>query len=320
MPVTYPSHAEEPSASPFEFVWDIAKSGHQWRQLYAAEPASANDEPQWFLTDGHLLGVPREVSRYAPLRSEPALFRTFADLDPTRDQVRSFADRFGNLGGDASTIVVIPRADGSDATGSRSPARSGSLATGERLRHWAAEIGKMRDLVELWEAARVDAPVLGERVSWSSQSVKYQSGRRWAIILDRRIDTEAFARLRPGDLVAAAMIHIQRCVNKELQERCTARLLWDQDRTRLDLRVVPRSLIGALWLQFARAVDGDRRFMTCVQCGRWMELSPDVRRSDARTCSGACRTRAYRERVRARRHRVDKASGQRTPVRGPSVR
>jgi hypothetical protein len=60
--------------------------------------------------------------------------------------------------------------------------------------------------------------------------------------------------------------------------------------------IVPDGLIGALWLQFARAVERDSRFRQCAECGIWFELAPGTARADKLYCSTPCRTKAYRKR------------------------
>jgi hypothetical protein len=58
----------------------------------------------------------------------------------------------------------------------------------------------------------------------------------------------------------------------------------------------PATLAGALWLQFALAIDGDRDYRSCVTCGRFYELDPAVARTNRIYCMDACRMRAYRQR------------------------
>lgn len=61
----------------------------------------------------------------------------------------------------------------------------------------------------------------------------------------------------------------------------------------------PKSLIGALWLQFARSIEVGAEYRRCVVCGKWFEL---VTREVKRTrlyCSSACRFKQYRERQKS---------------------
>ncbi len=67
---------------------------------------------------------------------------------------------------------------------------------------------------------------------------------------------------------------------------------------------MPRSLLGALWLQAVQSVTEGKRFRPCASCGRLIEISRDPTRglrADATLCSNACRAREYRKRkTRAR--------------------
>jgi hypothetical protein len=99
-----------------------------------------------------------------------------------------------------------------------------------------------------------------------------------------------------GDLIKPALHYVQSTINEKLEGRAVPRLLWDTKRERLGLYIVPDGLIGALWLQFARAVERDSRFRQCAECGIWFELAPGTARADKQFCSTACRTKAYRKR------------------------
>jgi hypothetical protein len=61
-------------------------------------------------------------------------------------------------------------------------------------------------------------------------------------------------------------------------------------------RPVPNDLLGAVWLQFAQTVGGDKGFRRCSQCGLWFELAPEGGRKTKQFCSGTCRARAHRTR------------------------
>src|SRR5262249_22046787 len=60
------------------------------------------------------------------------------------------------------------------------------------------------------------------------------------------------------------------------------------------LRDLPRNLLGAIYLQFAHAIQGGRQSRRCQQCNTWFELARG--RTDRSYCSNACRTRTHRER------------------------
>lgn len=81
----------------------------------------------------------------------------------------------------------------------------------------------------------------------------------------------------------------------------------------LTLRVMPTTLLEAMWLQFGQAVESNKAFRQCRHCGTWFDLSPKAARVDKVFCTEACKARAYRQRL-AKQERG--ASDQRAPVRG----
>lgn len=79
----------------------------------------------------------------------------------------------------------------------------------------------------------------------------------------------------------------------------TARFV-DDGRAPFQLLYRPSTLAGALWQRFAEEVAG---LMCCVRCpapkcGRWF-LIGDAARNDKQYCSGACRSRTFREKARS---------------------
>ena len=117
-----------------------------------------------------------------------------------------------------------------------------------------------------------------------------------ALIADERLDPDILARFVPGDPIGPALHCMQSLINEHLHHRASPHLLWEQSRDRLGLYIVPEGLIGALWLQFARAVERDAKFRQCAECTTWFEVSPGRGRTDKQFCSTACRTKAYRKR------------------------
>src|SRR5262249_25883107 len=60
--------------------------------------------------------------------------------------------------------------------------------------------------------------------------------------------------------------------------------------------LAPKSLLGAMWLQFALAVGGDTQHRACPACGKWFAVAPDTVRANKFYCGESCRSRAYRAR------------------------
>jgi hypothetical protein len=100
------------------------------------------------------------------------------------------------------------------------------------------------------------------------------------------------------DLVEYAWVLLISIVNAHLNTRIETQLLMDPKTARPVFFTMPNSLIGALWLQLAQAIDGKKDFQQCQVCRNWFELAPDKARSDKVYCSQACRSRAYRVRLR----------------------
>jgi hypothetical protein len=62
------------------------------------------------------------------------------------------------------------------------------------------------------------------------------------------------------------------------------------------IKIAPKHLLGALWLQFALSISERKKYQRCEACGTCLELAPDVARADKRYCDNACRNRALRRR------------------------
>jgi hypothetical protein len=57
----------------------------------------------------------------------------------------------------------------------------------------------------------------------------------------------------------------------------------------------PLNLLSAMWLQAEQAIAGNTEFRACQECSRFFAMTSE-RRGDARFCTDACKSRAYRHR------------------------
>jgi hypothetical protein len=103
-------------------------------------------------------------------------------------------------------------------------------------------------------------------------------------------------RTQRGEVTDQEVQGLQHTINQELLNTVSVRLVPDVRHGGLTLRMRPFTLLGALWLQLAEAVSGNKEFRSCPTCGKWFELNPDIARTNRQFCSDACRTRAYRGR------------------------
>ncbi len=274
----------------FQFLWDVRQSGYRWAEMTPA-PDRMGDweqyEPELFLMDA---GGETVIRRYDPLQEHSGLFREFADTSPTQEGILGFANKFGRLGGHAEEGILLWITDQESPDGGR----------GERLSTWAGQVQVMHETINLWDLAKAgDTDGLSRVIEWEGRDVvrrrlPHSPELPYEIIADWAVSPEFLQLFRPGDLVQPALVAIQRIINRSLGS--SPRLLWDHKQGRLELRIVPDSLIGAMWLQFARAVDGNKTYRRCAECRTWFAISPETARVTRTYCSNACRSKAYRKR------------------------
>ena len=260
----------------------------------------------------------KKASWSFPLSEETGLFRELAALHPaTEDKVVNFANRFGSLF--ALSVDLINPCDPAHPLldrkilGSNLPLWTIRWHCGEPLAEWMTQAKRMSQLVRLWEGIEAEnEDFLSQVIQWQdaengAYSVGYEDldGPGFTVVASDDVRPDVFADFRHHDLVEPAKYALQLGVNKHLQGCPThSRLLWTGSRgsagRRLGLRVVPSSLIGALWLQFASAIEGAKRYLQCLQCKRWFEVGGPVREG-SKFCRRACRFKHYRERQKEAR-------------------
>jgi hypothetical protein len=112
---------------------------------------------------------------------------------------------------------------------------------------------------------------------------------------------------RRTDVVEVARMTVHNWANEYLdggpddggRHRVTVKACQDESSGRSVTRLVPSTLLAALWLQFWRAFTDDRlKQKPCKECGRFFEVSGDAGGRTARAvfCSDSCRVTAFRRR------------------------
>jgi len=149
-----------------------------------------------------------------------------------------------------------------------------------------------------------------DRVVYETPEDAPKNYRVKATIASPQVRPEILRRFSPGSVVGPAQHYLQRLVNHSLQAAVSPELLWNLPKRRgagalsaprtLGLYLVPRSLLGYMWLQLAEAVAARKRFRRCKECGAWMLLatSDEGSRTSRLTCSNTCRMRLYQERMK----------------------
>ncbi len=124
-------------------------------------------------------------------------------------------------------------------------------------------------------------------------------------IASKHFTPELFASIHHGDYRGAALVYLQREVTARLRAVVNVEL-HDQapGGAAPDLVIVlePVGVMGVVWLQLARGLDGDYNYVSCPECGRWWDTNTvKVNRSmriDRATCPGRCRKRRSRRLAR----------------------
>jgi hypothetical protein len=298
---------------PFDFAWDVSATGYRWISATSIDQPDppvlpdrdlSEDERAFYeldliqaqacrwLTDGLPSGHPKRLTRYVPLRDK-ALFRQFAATKITEDAIAAFANGWGSLLGSLGSMVRLERSGGDTV-----------LVRGEEFGRWVTEILRMREAIELWEGARRgDRMWLSRFIRWRAcGDVVYEGPRyegtlypRGELIADPKLSPNVLKEFARGDVVKPALFYVQRVVNDRLEIHTSMLLLWHHGQLRRC--VVPKTLLGCLWLQLSGAIDGDRHYRRCQNpmCERWFELSPSSR-SDTLYCSAACKQAEHRRR------------------------
>jgi hypothetical protein len=286
----------------FEFYWKVPEVGFEWVNTKTAETREKGE----FLVEraSAVAGQLATSYRNYPAFKKTSLFKTFADAEPSKEGILAFANQYGFLGSDAVVPIHQP------VPGERNTYYS---VPGERAEFWQREIRAMKHAVQIWEAAKIcDAKFLsifikwhGSESGWQANGVSYYRPQDVFEECEKSIylgspepGSEITSLFTPGDPVLPARFALHRLVNAKFkQHSAIPKLFWDRTRRGLTetLQIAPGSLISALWIQFAKAIEGNREYRQCEECTGWYEVSVD-HRSGARFCSNACRFKAYRVR------------------------
>lgn len=211
----------------------------------------------------------KEVKAYDPLEEHPDLYRRFAGIEPLEQE--QMLEFVSRYG-----LLGLP--DYSD----REPL---SVLNEERYTMWR--------VLEIWDGMR-NGTTCGLAASVPAEVESARTSER------RRRQRIAYHARRIEETVAGRLaVHAGAGLVARYEEpSVTFQLLHE-----------PRTLLGALWLQCAMALSGQREFRKCRQCGKEFEVSttlrsPETRRLDARFCPGARCRAGYHQHCRAKARRL----------------
>jgi len=293
------------AAELLEFDWDVNPGGYRWVEATSALPApgeTGTPAPKLAL----VWAGPEVVGPTPPHpHPEPALFRLFAEVNPTREGILAFANRYGNLGAEIELHLAS-----CDPDAGPGPARGTFLIV------WQNQIADVQRLLAVWDLLQAgDREHLAQHIEWTKggpegvavhfnshgngRGPSLGSERVRELIASRKKSPELLEQWDVDDPVRPAWAYLQREINEHLYytaAEISSYMAWDAKKNRPVLRLIAPSLLGAVWFQLADAVTYDRVFSSCRECQKWFAVGPEVARSNRRFCSNACRSKAYRER------------------------
>jgi hypothetical protein len=314
---TYRPQADE-FAELASFRW--SRGTYEWVEATQLQSTSSRVDDGANENAVYLVQRPAEGnSEYVP---DPALFREFADVPSTREDILSFANKYGWLGpselvvrrGVESTVYTMPKDVAEAMKSSGAPRQRGRklsrtrnlypVQLGERPDKWFKEIAAMNRLLKILDPPRGSDSTkrrFQQRIRWTANQVIYEwrtdEGEVIDVIASEEERPQQFALLQKANLREILRYYLARSINERLAaHRVKVQLFPDSPSERVGLRIVPETLIGFLWLQFAKAVEGGRSYRRCEDCSKWFEFGGQSSRSDKRFCSDTCRVRNGRKR------------------------
>ena len=166
---------------PFAALLRVPDDGFSWRDdlvLFDSEGAKENTEGPWLIRSDSLY-----ERQYPPL-AVPNLHRRFSRIEPMKESVLSFANKYGFLG-------HAPWLEGTSSD-------QQSMQFGESLGFWQNEIYRMAELVALWDLVESGSRVeLGQMVEWMPPG-ESQHIRLYLVSIDGRIRPDLAHYMRQG--------------------------------------------------------------------------------------------------------------------------
>ncbi len=276
------------------------------------------------------------------LDSSSALWRNFANLEPTTEAIESFASSYGRLflqeennfvgnnpfqsneekPDDPIILVQNPYTKVSTVPFENidSDQPLGVLA-GEKFEAWKSNIHQMKRYCDLWDLIQEDnvnelKKHFIQRFETNDYRWQFVSRSEFYYTLgapseqQNRLETDFSIPINfPAELIKPTIKEVARHailfkINEKLSD-VRPQLLWDVTNPlsrHLDLKIVPKTLIDALWLHFAQAVARGTEYRQCEfdACKKWFALVNQNSEKKA-YCDDACKQAAYRKRKAAKK-------------------
>lgn len=283
-----------------DFCSGVSPAGYEWSDVFDAEMHEGRYLLEKSVLDEGIIYAPKYINH---MDLYPRLYRKFAELKPTEQQFREFANKYGRLGFPVEEMVLVEVEDCQLVP-----------TAGESLAGWTEEHRAIANTFSLWMSVRkrnVESiwKLLGKKFKPTVVRLDTVFGDGYADLTAAEASNEERAKLiKQGilepkmrdkivtrDVIIAGRCLLSALVNSELGRLVAPKVLWDKKRNRQRIHIVPVSLLGALWLQLAISITRRGKDPVCQSCGEFFIAV----RSDAKYCSTACRMKASRQRSKS---------------------
>ena len=241
-----------------------------------------------------------QTREYVP-EHVPDLYRTFASTSATGDGSLRFVNRHGRLGiAEPIPVDEVTNPDGSVWRDYKQV---------ECAHAWVREIRLMKSCVDILDL--VDNPFKPDKRALARLFI-YRNGQ-WCVksnclpgyTKQGRVEhvnlgiwadnPDAFKAIRPDDVLGVATEFLRAITDCQLSGRVTASVVRGSDGEGPALVFKPTSLLGAVWLQFAKVMTHTDNTRACLECGKMFEFQ----RRTKLFCGEACQKKFNRKRARA---------------------
>lgn len=290
------------------YAWQTVRHPRTGRDAAAIVGDPVIEDPCWVdqwdellcAVDSASRGTAKEAGhRTYSVDDVPDLYRQFGRLLMSREDIARFAGSYGLLGLGESVVLEDESSAGTDGQVRRMVEFGGD---------WAREISTMNRALVVLDALDEN---LGPDAEELARSFNYTCGSwhvcaemlpaytgqgraQWIDLCIWAEESGVFGAIDAENIERAAFEFLRVLANLQMERRVSAYAAWDDVETKTVLSYKPNCLLGAMWLQFSRALTRTENSRVCIECGKLFEY---VRKSRL-FCSEACQKRYSRRKAK----------------------
>ena len=265
------------------FVWKKTDKGYYWDE---------SQETKQEFGDIALVQSPKSTSflQYYPLDDYPVLFIEFAEIEPTKENILQFVNKYGLLTKDfyKNTDKVLVEANS--------------------LRFCRSEIRIIQEAFNLFTLLKTsNLEELSKIIRWNLDKSNAVTKIRYTYTLEDSVgkygnncditpetNPQIFSRFIVDDFILPARAILQSIINKQLKKHSVnLRLLLDNSN-KLQPYLYPTTLLAAMWYQLYQAVATNKKFKRCAYCNKWNDITNKAHNWKACPgCAGRARAKKH---------------------------